>query len=135
MSEFAKILLNINFIFMSIDKKNLEELKRMLLKEKEELEEDLDRIAHPIDKKEGDYKTSFEDIGVDKDDNATEVDQYTQNLAIKNSLEERLQNILDALEKMKKGTYGICEKCHQEIPLERLKVNPSARVCIKCSQH
>jgi len=117
---------------MALNKKDLVELKEALLKEKTELEKDLNRIAKPIDKEEGDYETSYEDIGANKDDNATEVDQYTQNLSIEDTLEKKLQDVLDALEKMKKGVYGICENCKKEIPLERLKANPSARVCIKC---
>lgn len=117
---------------MALDEKNLEELKGALLKEKEDLERDLNRIARPVDVKEGDYETSFESIGTDKDDNATEVDQYTQNLSVETTLEKKLQEILEALEGMEKGTYGKCEKCGKDIPLERLKANPSARACMNC---
>lgn len=117
---------------MAIDKKILEELKTALLKEKEELEINLGKIARPIGKEEGDYETSFEDIGTDKDDNATEVDQYTQNLSIENTLEKKLQEILEALTMMEDGTYGFCENCQKEIPIERLRANPSAKTCIQC---
>jgi len=117
---------------MALNKKDLVELREALLKEKAELEKDLNRIAKPVDKEEGNYETSYEDIGANKDDNATEVDQYTQNLSIEDTLEKKLQDVLDALEKMEKGVYGICENCKKEIPLKRLKANPSARVCIKC---
>lgn len=117
---------------MTIDKKTMDELKAALLKEKEELEINLGKIARPIDKEDGDYETSFEDIGTDKDDNATEVDQYTQNLSIENTLEKKLQEIIEALSSMEKGTYGFCENCQKEIPIERLRANPSAKTCIKC---
>ena len=117
---------------MAIDQKTLAELKAMLLREKEDLEKNLGRIAKPINKKEGDYETSFEELGTDKDDNATEVDQYSQNLSVENSLEKQLQDVIDALEKIEKGTYGRCENCDKDIPLERLQVNPSARVCLDC---
>jgi RNA polymerase-binding protein DksA len=117
---------------MEISPKDLKELKTALEKEKAELEKDLGRIARPVDIKEGDYETSFENIGTDKDDNATEVDQYTQNLPVETALEKKLQAILDALSKMEKGTYGQCENCNKKIPLERLKANPSAKVCLDC---
>ncbi len=117
---------------MAIDQKTLGELKTALLKEKAELESDLGKIARPVDKKEGDYETSFEEIGTDKDDNATEVDQYTQNLSVENTLEKKLQEIIEALLMMEKGTYGFCENCQKEIPLDRLRANPSAKTCIKC---
>lgn len=116
-----------------IDPKTLSELKEALLKEKKELENNLGKIARPVNKKEGDYETSFDELGTDKDDNATEVDQYTQNLSVETSLEKKLQEVIDALEKMDNKTYGICENCQEEIPIERLKANPSAKTCIVCT--
>jgi DnaK suppressor protein len=117
-----------------LDKKVLEELKDKLLKEKESLEKALGKIAKPVEGKAGDYETSFEDIGSDMEDNTTEVEQYADNLPVEVSLEKNLQDVLAALDEMEKGTYGICQNCQQEIDLERLKINPSARTCIKCKK-
>lgn len=115
-----------------MDQKILSELKDILLKEKTELESDISRIAKPVDKEEGDYETNFDEIGSDREDNATEVDQYTDNLSIEVTLEKRLQEIIEALERMEKGTYGFCENCQKEIDIERLRANPAAKTCIKC---
>lgn len=117
---------------MTLDKKTLDELKSALLNEKEELEKNLGKIAKPVDIKEGDFETSFEELGTDKDDNATEVDQYTQNLSIETTLEKKLQEIIDALSRMENGTYGKCENCGKDIPLERLRAYPSAKTCLDC---
>lgn len=117
---------------MTINTKTLEELKKTLLEEKIRLEKDLEKIARPVDKTDGEYETSFERIGEDKDDNATEVEQYADNLPVETMLENNLKDVIDALERMENGTYGICENCHQEINLERLRINPSAKTCIKC---
>lgn len=117
---------------MTIDKKTLDELKNQLLKEKEDLEKNLSRIARPVNVKEGDYETTFDEIGSDRDDNATEVDQYSGNMPVENTLEKKLQEVIDALERMDKSTYGICENCKKEIDIERLKANPAAKTCIEC---
>jgi DnaK suppressor protein len=37
-----------------------------------------------------------------------------------------------ALEKIVAGTYGICEKCGETIPRERLKALPFASLCVTC---
>lgn len=37
-----------------------------------------------------------------------------------------------ALEKLDLGTYGVCEKCGENIPKERLKALPYAALCVKC---
>lgn len=115
-----------------IEKQLLDELKAKLLEEKKELEENLGKIAKPVDKEKGDYETSFEDIGSDKDDNATEVEQYSQNISIETNLEKQLQSVIESLEKIENGTYGICKNCQGEVSIERLRVNPSAKTCMNC---
>jgi len=48
------------------------------------------------------------------------------------SQKEELKEIEVALDKIKKGTYGICEMCEEPIGIERLKVKNFARFCIAC---
>jgi DnaK suppressor protein len=43
-----------------------------------------------------------------------------------------LREIDTALEKLKEGSYGICEDCGRMIGVKRLEIVPSARLCIKC---
>jgi RNA polymerase-binding protein DksA len=117
---------------MPIDQKTLEELKQSLLKEKEELESNLSRIAKPINKASGDYEASFEKLGEDQDENAIEVEEYSDNLPVEEALEKKLQDVIAALLEIENETYGICKNCNQEISVERLQANPSARTCIKC---
>ncbi|HXG31244.1 MAG TPA: RNA polymerase-binding protein DksA [Thermodesulfobacteriota bacterium] len=45
-----------------------------------------------------------------------------------------LQKILKAIQKIKDGTYGICEECGEEISESRLRVRPEATLCIKCKE-
>lgn len=116
-----------------MDPKFIEEMKQALAKEKTELEENLSRIAKPVDRKEGDYETSFSDIGTDREDNATEVGEYSDNLSVEVTLEKRLQEIIEALERIDNGTYGFCENCGgKEIGTDRLRANPAAKTCIRC---
>jgi RNA polymerase-binding transcription factor DksA len=39
-----------------------------------------------------------------------------------------------ALARIRAGTFGLCEKCFQEIPRGRLDAVPYARRCLTCSQ-
>lgn len=43
-----------------------------------------------------------------------------------------MREIAGALDKLKGGTYGICERCGKPIGLKRLEAMPSATLCIKC---
>ena len=45
---------------------------------------------------------------------------------------EKLLAINEALEKLKEGTYGVCEECGERIGIGRLKVMPLARYDISC---
>jgi len=45
-----------------------------------------------------------------------------------------LASIENALERMKDGTYGICEGCGCKIPLARLNALPYATTCINCQR-
>lgn len=116
---------------MTLDPKILAELKEKLLEEKTKVQQDLGRIAKPSTSA-GDYETNFSEIGTDEDENASEVEEYADNLALENTLEKQLKDILEALERIENGTYGKCENCDAEIPLERLRAYPAAKTCINC---
>ncbi len=47
--------------------------------------------------------------------------------------EQRLiKKIDEALDRMDLNTYGICERCEEEIPYPRLKARPVTTLCINC---
>lgn len=46
-------------------------------------------------------------------------------------LKRKLSDINMALEKVKRGRYGYCEKCGMGITLARLKLIPEARYCVE----
>lgn len=111
---------------MALEQKVLDELKEKLLEEKARLEGELERFATKT--AEGDYKTNFpEDIGSEQGENAAEVEQYADNLALEQSLETQLRDVIDALEKMENGTYGKDEETGEDIVIERLRAYPAAR--------
>ncbi len=45
-----------------------------------------------------------------------------------------LKDIDNSLDKLNKGTYGICEECEEKISEKRLEANPVARYCITCKR-
>lgn len=40
--------------------------------------------------------------------------------------------IKDALRRIEEGTYGICEECGEDIPIDRLKARPVTNYCLDC---
>jgi len=120
-----------------MDKKLLKELKEKLEKEKSRIEEELKKFAKKDEKLKGDWDTKYpkwdgEAGSSSLETMANEVEEYESLLPIEQTLELKLRDINLALEKIKKGKYGICEKCGKEIDIERLKTIPEARFCLKC---
>ena len=65
------------------------------------------------------------------DQASAEVDQNFD-LRMKERGQKLLRKIDEALERMEQGTYGICERCENEIPFQRLKARPVTTLCIEC---
>jgi RNA polymerase-binding transcription factor DksA len=55
-----------------------------------------------------------------------------RDLALSAQAMAAVEEIDKALEKLDLGTYGICERCGQAIPKERLKAIPWAALCVQC---
>jgi DnaK suppressor protein len=53
---------------------------------------------------------------------------YAEQIALK----EQLTAVLDALEKIKSGAYGACEKCRGPIERALLDAMPESRYCKQC---
>lgn len=117
---------------MVLEEKEMKRFEEILIAQKSKLEEDLSRIAKPTSK-EGDYETVHEEIGDDMDENASEVEEYVGNIALESNLEEQLKGVNRALEKIKDGTYGVCEECGADIIIGRLEANPAAKRCMQCA--
>ena len=45
---------------------------------------------------------------------------------------ERLSKLENALKSLKDKDFGICRKCYQSIPMERLLVRPEIKTCASC---
>jgi DnaK suppressor protein len=123
-----------------MNKKLLEELRRKLEKEKVSIGEELKKFAKKDEKLKGDWDARFphwngSEVGsAALEKAADEVEEYDTILPIEYSLELKLKNIDLALEKIKKGKYGMCEKCGKKIDEKRLKVYPEAGFCLKCKK-
>jgi DnaK suppressor protein len=55
-----------------------------------------------------------------------------RDLALSAQAQAAIEEIDLALAKIKDGTYGVCEQCHNTIPKERLRALPYAALCVQC---
>lgn len=118
-------------------KNSLNKIKEVLEEKKQVIEAELESFATKDKKLEHDWDTKFPASqgaagGQTLEDAADQVEDYSNMLPVEFSLETQLKDISYALDKIKKGEYGKCEKCEKEISQRRLAVCPEARTCTKC---
>jgi DnaK suppressor protein len=67
-------------------------------------------------------------------DDASEAFEQAKDLALRQNAERLLKQVEDALMRYKQGTYGLCERCGDEIDPARLKALPYVALCLHCQQ-
>jgi len=108
----------------------LEELRGALAAEKDAVEEEL-AMHGKVSGKSWTGSSESEGEEADPIDAADNIEELAVNVPLVAELEKRRKDIDDALEKMDKGTYGICEVSGEPIPLKRLNADPAARTLIQ----
>jgi len=112
--------------------------KKKLETEKALLEKELEAVG----RRNPDNLSDWEATPTDKDTSqadentvADDIEGYEENVAIVNTLETRYQDLEGALDKIERGTYGVCRICGEIIDTERLEANPSADTCREHMEH
>lgn len=109
-------------------------MEDILLKEKGRLESELRQIADQNPKNKADYDVRFVNMGDKEDENAEEVATFSTNLTLERTLEHTLRDVTSALERIKKGSYGVCKYCGKDIPENRLKARPESSSHVDCKK-
>ena len=112
---------------------NTAHFKTRLEKELKALETNLKTVGHKNPDNLKDWEPSVVDVDTESSDpvdTADNIENYELNTAILKPLEVQYNDVKRALDKIKKGTYGICEVAGELIDEDRLEANPAARTCL-----
>jgi len=114
---------------------NIEENKKKLEDELALLEKELATVGrvNPDNAKDWEAKPTETDIMEnDEEETADKIEGYEENNAILTQLENRFNEVKNALEKINSGKgYGLCEVCNEPIEASRLDANPAATTCLR----
>ncbi|WP_394188164.1 TraR/DksA C4-type zinc finger protein [Paenisporosarcina quisquiliarum] len=108
--------------------KQLNKLKEQLTKELEDVKGRLHTDKHL-------ETTELSNYDNHPADNATDLTDQNTEMAIEQHKVDEIEQLESALKAMEEGTYGKCEVCGEEIPIERLEALPMARTCIEHANH
>ena len=107
--------------------KQIQELKDTLVIRKEQIIKSIDGSRESIN--------SLKDTECNDDYDYAEVssDSFKEGI-IANQQVKELNEIEDALKRIEKGKYGICEMCDELIAIGRLRAKPFAKFCTPCRE-
>lgn len=77
----------------------------------------------------------FGSDSADIDEEADETEELGNELGIETALTKQIGAIDSALEKIKNGKYGLCEKCGGAIDKKILDAAPESTLCGACKSH
>ncbi len=114
-----------------MDRETLEKLR-------EQLEEDRRQQLSQLEAFGADpYGEAVTNLGSTEEagfaDSAQITEQRSEALAQIDQARNRLQQIDEALGRMREGTYGICVECSREINPARLEARPLSIRCVECA--
>jgi len=117
----------------------LNKIKKALEEKRDKIKKELETFAQKDEKNKHNWKSKFPKLGEESGDSvlevgADEVEEYVNKLPVEYSLELKLKSINTALQKIKTGKYGICEKCGKKISLKRLTTLNEAKYCVNCAK-
>jgi DnaK suppressor protein len=112
---------------------NTEHFKQKLEEELQVVEQELNELGWK-DKTTGEWDATGKELDVttpmaDSNEAADQLEDYQERQGETSTLEARRKDIIDALAKIKDGTYGTCEVSGEQIEEDRLEANPAARTC------
>lgn len=107
--------------------KQIDELKDTLLERKELINSNIEGSRESIN--------SLKDLECNDEYDYAEVssDSFKEGIIVNQQLKE-LTEIEDALKRIQKGTYGVCEMCDETITIGRLRAKPFAKFCTPCRE-
>ncbi len=109
--------------------KTLNTIKQILLRKEKEVNKSLKEVEEEDPAKSPALAESSEP-GTD----SYIADTHTKDVVLEGELKKASTSIKIALGKIRKGTYGKCEKCGKRIEVGRLLAMPTASFCLSCSR-
>ncbi len=109
------------------------EIKESLVAERDRLTKELTKFTKKT-RTPGDFEANFPEYGDKEDENANEVAEYTANKPLEEVLEGMLSDVTKALQRLEKGTYGICKYCDRPMDEKRLRARPTSGACVACKK-
>ena len=112
----------------------LRAFERLLQQRRQFLLRNIRRLEDEACRKGSDAAGDLSTIPLHPADLATDTQQQDMSLVFMENENVRLQDIEEALERIRDDRFGLCEECDREIVIERLRAIPYAPLCVECQR-
>jgi RNA polymerase-binding protein DksA len=113
----------------------LDTYRQQLMTLRSRLKGDVTHLAdEALRKAGGEASGSLSNMPIHMADLGTDNFEQEFTLSLLENEEQALDEIGAALDRIDKGSFGLCEECGKEIPRERLRALPYARRCVECAR-
>jgi len=103
----------------------MQDIRKILLERKRDLEDELSEMRQ---------ERFLDDSIQDQGDQALSSTMENLKTSFQDSKLEEYHRVVQAIEMLNEGTYGICMDCSSKIPEKRLTMFPNATRCLACQE-
>lgn len=107
-----------------MDNKDIEYFRELLTQKLDELLNQADDTVSEMNDSKGNFPDPTDRAAYEADRNFE--------LRIRDREYKLIKKVKKALERIEEGSFGICEKCGEDIAIARLKARPVTTLCIEC---
>jgi RNA polymerase-binding protein DksA len=115
-------------------KKEVEHFKQRLLAERDRILKELGRIEESLNEAADENEAAKQSYSNHLADLGTDYMEKEKNYYYADQEGAYLRAIDAALERIKRGEYGLCSECGDLISEKRLEAVPAAELCIACKE-
>lgn len=115
---------------LNLPRETINKIKKALVRKQKAVDNQLKEI-------EKDDPLTNKDLAPEASESGTDswmAEVHGRISTVKTDLSAFSDKIRTSLLKLKKGTYGKCEKCGKPIEAKRLEAMPTATLCLSCSK-
>lgn len=118
-----------------MNKKDLKRFEKRLLEERERLLQNMAHLENRVlNKNQKDSSGDLSAYSFHMADLATDASEREKAFLFASKEGRLLYHIDEALRRLYRNEYGVCQTCGESISKERLEAVPHARLCIQCKE-
>jgi RNA polymerase-binding protein DksA len=117
-----------------LTKKNLEHFKERLLEERGKLLSQLGYLEKAMGQTQRDSSGDLSAYSFHMADMGTDAMEREKAFLFASAEGRQLMSVDEALRRLYRNEYGVCESCGKEIGKQRLDAMPQANLCVQCQE-